>query len=156
MLSPRGQQGRKDGDGGMAKAAEVVVVQSVTHSAVDQRCVQRRGAFTRGQDGRLRGAAQVAGVAADDVAHLLRRAGEDHAQQVKAGFVGDPYCVRGDVLIGGVHDPFGHHFGCAHIDASLACRVALPIWGGLYHRRHYIAVVPGPAERQAAPGAGVV
>ena len=124
----QGQQSREDGNRGVTEAAEIVVIQGVTHCSVDQRGVHRRGALAGGEDGCLVVAAEVAGVVADDVAHLLRGAGQDHPNQVEAGFVGDTDGVRRNVLIRRFHDPFCHHFSCAH-GAKPPCkmRFAMPL-----------------------------
>ena len=110
----QGQQGRENGDGGMAEAAEVVVVQGVAHGSVDQGGVEGGSAVARRQYRGFLGAAQFAGVAPDDVAQLLGRAGQDDAHQVKAGLVGHANGVRRDVLIRSVHNPLCYLFRRAH------------------------------------------
>ena len=75
QLFSKGQQGWEDGDGGVAEAAEVVVIKGMAHGAVGQGGVGQGRLVAGGQDGGLGVAAQVVNVILDDVADGLDRAG---------------------------------------------------------------------------------
>ena len=110
----QGQQGRENGDGGMAEPAEVVIIQGVAHRAVSQGRVSHGGLQAGGQHRGLGRAAVVVHILLDDFPHRLGRPGQDDAQQVKAGFVSHPQGLRGNVLVAGVDNPLGNGFRSAH------------------------------------------
>ena len=114
VCSPMASRGREYGDRRMAEAAEVVVVQCVAHGAVGEGGVGQGGLVSAGEHGRLGHGALVGDVLLDDLAHGLHGAGQDHAQEVEAGLVGDADGIGRNVLVVGVDDPPCNGVGSAH------------------------------------------